>query len=193
MAGYGEFKAAVISKCTYTSEGVGYSTVMEDFPLVLGPLAIYDQIDILMKPWGRHPVTNLPLFVNESNVNRWTGQVTTDGVVSTSAYATPTKDTLPPACIVIVTVSSDQVLYDIDGHAKHFVLGIWNPDLNGDALQAPLDNFDIDEPFPSARWTSLRNKLVTIGMDAETIDNWKTNNPNATPTDFSKAFKNFIQ
>ena len=62
---YGKFRAAVISKAEYDSEGVGYSTVQEDFPVILGPLAVYDQIDILMKPWGRDPATGLPLFVNE--------------------------------------------------------------------------------------------------------------------------------
>ena len=90
---YGKFKAAVISRAEYDSEGVGYSTVQDDFPVITGPLAVYDQVDILMKPWGRDPATGLPLFVNEAGVDRWTGTITQDGVNSSSAYATPTVDT----------------------------------------------------------------------------------------------------
>jgi hypothetical protein len=192
MAGYGKFKAGIISRAEYDSEGVGYSTVMEDFPMILGPLAVYDQIDIQMKPWGRHPVSALPLFVNETNVDRWTGVVTQNGVNSASAFATPTVDTIPPACIVVVQVTASSVLGVIDAAAKHFVLGIENPDLNGDPLPGPLEEFDWDVPFMSSRWTELRNALVALGMDQDLIDTWRGNHPDATPRGFAEAFKNFI-
>ena len=192
MAGYGNFRAGIISKAEYDSEGVGYSTVQEDFPMVLGPLAVYDQIDILMKPWGRDPATGLPLFVNESGVDRWTGTITQHGVVSSSAYATPTIDTIPPAAIVIVQTSNAGVLADIDAAAKHFVLGVENPDLNGDPLSPALEPYDWDVAFPPARWTELRGALVTIGVEADLLDKWKDNHPDATPRDFAEAFERFI-
>ena len=192
MSGYGKFKAGIISRAQYDSDGVGYSTVMEDFPMVLGPLAVYDQIDIQMKPWGRDPATQLPLFINETGVDRWTGTVSQDGVNSSSAYATPTKDTIPPACIVIVQVTAASVLADIDNATKHFVLGIENPDLNGNPLPAGLEPYDWDVTFPPARWTELRNSLVALGMDADTIDTWHDNHPDATPRDFGEAFKESI-
>ena len=192
MAGYGKFKAAIISRAEYDSEGVGYSTVMEDFPMVLGPLAVFDQIDIQMKPWGRDPATQLPLFVNEINVDRWTGTVTQNGVVSSSAYITPVEDSVPPACIVITQVTNAAILGTIDQAATHFVLGVENPDLNGDVLPAGLLPYDWDVTFPPARWTELRNSLVALGVDANTIDTWHSNNPDATPRDFGEAFKQFI-
>lgn len=192
MAGYGKFRAAIISRAEYDSEGVGYSTVMGDFPMILGPLAVFDQIDIQMKPWGRDPATQLPLFVNEAGVDRWTGTVTQDGVVSASAFATPIKDSSPPGCIVITQVTNAGILASIDQAAIHFVLGVENPDLNGDALPAGLLPYDWDVTFPPARWTELRDGLVAIGLDAGDVDTWYSNNPDATPRDFSIAFKQFI-
>jgi len=84
MASYGKFRAAILSKAVYGTDGVGYSTVMEDYPLVLGPDAVYDQVDILMKPWGRD-TNGYPLFINESGVDRWTATITQHGVVSSHA------------------------------------------------------------------------------------------------------------
>lgn len=193
MATYGKYKVAIISKAEYDSEGVGYSTVMEDFPMALGPLAVFDQIDIQMKPWGRDPATGLPLFINEANVDRWTSAITQDGIVSLSAFATPAKDTIPGACIVIAQVTDNiPILSAIDGHNKHRILGIDNPDLTGDSLPPALQPFDFDVTFPPARWTVIRNGLVTLGMNPEIIDDWKTDNPDATPRQFGKAFNNFI-
>lgn len=160
--------------------------------MVLGPLAVYDQIDILMKPWGRDPATGLPLFVNEAGVDRWTGTVSQHGVVSSSAYATPLKDSDPPAAIVIVQTSNAGVLGQIDAANKHFVLGIENPDMNGNPLEAPFDAYDWDVAFPPARWTELRNALVAIGLDADDVDGWKDNHPDATPKEFAEAFDRFI-
>ena len=188
---YGKFKAAVISLAEYTSEGVGYSTVQEEFPMIVGPLAFYDHLSGLAKPWGRHPDTGDPLIVTE--VDRYTSTITQDGVNSSSAYATPTVDTVPAACIVIVQVTDASVLAAIDGAAKHFVLGIENPDLNGDPLSAALEVYDWDVTFPPARWTELRDALVGLGMDAATIDGWHTANPEATPRDFGEAFRAFIR
>ena len=189
---YGKYRAAVISKAEYDSEGVGYSTVQEDFPVILGPLAVYDQVDILMKPWGEDPATGLPLFVNESGVDRWTGTITQDGINSSSAYATPTKDTIPAACITIVQVTAASVLLAIDNAAKHFVLGVDDPDLNGDPLPAGLMPYEFDAPIQANRWTELRDAMVVLGVDADLIDKWKSNHPDATPRDFAEVFKEFI-
>ena len=192
MAGYGKYRAAVISKAEYDSEGVGYSTVMEDFPMVLGPLAVFDQIPYLMRPVGRDPATGLPLFINEPSLDRWTGTLTQDGVNSSSAYATPTVDTIPAACILIVQVTAASVLAASENAAKHFVLGVENPDINGDELPAGLLPYDFDAPLPAPRWTELRDALVALGVEASVIDNWKANHPDATPRDFGEAFKEFI-
>ena len=54
MAGYGKFQAAIMSRAEYDTEGVGYSTVMEDYPMVLGPLAIVGPARLLRMAWC-HP------------------------------------------------------------------------------------------------------------------------------------------
>lgn len=188
---YGKFRIGVISKAEYDSEGVGYSTVAEDFPMEIGPLAPYDTLSGLMKPWGRHPDTGEPLYVTE--VDRYTGTITQEGVNSTSAFATPTVDTVPAACIVVCQVTAASVISAIDAANKHFVLGIDNPDLSGDPLPPALEPYDWDVAFPPARWTQLRNSLVALGLDAEIIDDWHDANPDATPREFGEAFKRFIK
>lgn len=187
---YGKYRAAVISVCDYDSEGVGYSSVQEDFPFAIGPDVFYDTISNIRKPWGRHPVTNEPLLVTE--VDRYTSTIDTHGVVSSSAYAVPAQGSTPDVCIVIVQVSNTATLVDIEGAAKHFVLGIDDPDLYGAPLPAGLLPYEFDAPIPAGRWTTLRDGMVSRGMGATALDNWKTNNPDATPRDFGKAFKNFI-
>jgi len=189
---YSKYRAAVISKAEYDTEGLGYSTVQDDFPLVVGPLALYDTLSGLMKPWGRDPATGNPLYVTE--VDRYTGTITTNGVTSSSDYATPTKDTIPAACIVMVQVSSASALASIDGAAKHFVLGVDpNPLDDSEELPAGLLPYQWDVPMPPARWTTLRNALVQLGVDGDLLDTWAANHEDFTPKDFGEAFKAFIQ
>jgi hypothetical protein len=189
---YGKFRLGVISKAEYDSEGVGYSTVQEDFPFEIGPLAFYDTLSNLAKPWGRHPTTGEPLLVTE--VDRYTSTITQHGVNSSSAFATPTKDSVPAACIVVAQVTNQATILDIDNAAKHFVLGVDGPqDLHGEDLPAGLLPYQFDEPFPSARWDELRAGLIALGLSASAIDNWRSNNPDATPRDFGEAFKDFIE
>jgi hypothetical protein len=52
--------------------------------------------------------------------------------------------------------------------------------------------YDVDVPILPARWTELRAGLIALDIPAQAIDNWKTNHPDATPMDFSRAFKNFL-
>ena len=189
---YSKYRAAVISKAEYDTEGVGFSTVMEDFPLVVGPLALYDTLSGLMKPWGRDPATDNPLYVTE--VDRYTGTITTEGVTSSSHYATPTRDTVPAACIVIVQVSAASALAGIDSANKHFVLGVDPQPLDGsEELPAGLQPYQWDVPMPSARWDTLRAALVSLGVDETLLNNWASNNEDFTPKEFGEAFKAFIQ
>ena len=188
---YAKYRAAIISKAEYDTEGVGYSTVAEDFPLEIGPLALYDTLTGLMKPWGRDPATNEPLYVTE--VDRYTGTIVTNGVTSTSDYASPTKDTIPAACIVIVQVSAASVLAGIDGAAKHFVLGVDPSPLDGtEELPPALQPYQWDVPMPTARWNTLKAGMVQLGVDENLLDQWAANHPDFTPKDFGEAFKSFI-
>ena len=215
MSVFAKYRCAVISKAEYDSEGVGYSTVQEDFPYLPGPGVAYGKtlseiqtaVDSDGKAWwvghkeditvGRvkdpdDPHNKQNLWVKAGANDLFAQTLAQDGVDGTTGYATPTLGTVPAACIVIATVTNAATLAAIDGAAKHFVLGIDNPDLNGDELPASLLPYDWDATFPPARWTELRNALVSLGLDSEVIDGWHDNNPDATPRDFGEAFKKFI-
>ena len=53
-------------------------------------------------------------------------------------------------------------------------------------------NWGRTAPFTDPRWIQIRDGLVALGMEAAQIDNWKTNNPDATPTEFYHALKVFL-
>jgi hypothetical protein len=189
MAGFGKFRAFVLSKADF-EEGVGHSSVVEDFEFIPGPDQPFDTLTDLRKFWGRDPATGLPLIV--PTVDRFTTTVVQHGVTSASDEVTPAWGVVPDACLVDLQVSAASVLAGIDGAAKHFVLGVFNPDLNGDPLPAGLQPYDMDVEMPGARWTELRNALVARGVDATKIDGWRDNHPNATPRDVAQAFRNLI-
>lgn len=210
MSVFAKYRTAIISRAEYTSEGVGFSTVQSDFPYLPGPGAAYGKTltEIQAEDWwvghkeditvGRvkdpaDPHNGQNLWIKAGADDLFVQTIAQDGVDGTSAYATPTKDTIPAACIVIATVTNAATLGAIDGATKHMVLGIDNPDMNGEELPAGLLPYDWDVTFPPTRWTQLRNALVSLGLDADTIDNWHDNNPDATPRDFGEAFKKFIQ
>ena len=192
MADFAKYRAAVISKAEYDTEGVGYSTVMSDFPFELGPDVLHDTLTGLRKPWGRDD-DGLPLLVTE--VTRYKSTVTTHGVTSSSDFATPTKGTIPAASIAIITVSAVSVLAGIDAAAKHFVLGVDPTPLDDPeaSLPAGLQPYAWNVAIPANRWTALKAGLVSLGVDGAILDTWKSNNPDATPRDFGEAFKAFIK
>ena len=193
MADYSKYRAAVISKAEYDTDGVGYSTVQADFPFVLGAGVPFDTIDI-KRTWGRDPADGFPLYVDETGVQRYKAEVVSNGVVSATAYATPTKDSDPAACISIVHVSAASVLAGIDGAAKHFVLGVDPKPLDDPEAELPagLQPYAWNAPMPSARWNTLKAGMVSLDVSEAALDNWASNHPDFTPYDFAEAFKNFI-
>jgi len=190
---YGKFRVGILSVADYTAaDEVGFCNAMQDYPMVLGPLALYDTLTNLMKPWGRHPTTDEPLFVTE--VDRYTGQITTNGINSQGAWATPEKDSSPMATLVSAQVTNAGVLADIHADADYFFLGVINPDMNGDPLPPALEPFDADVPMQTSHKTDLIDFCInTLGLPSGGVNNWFTNNPNATPWDFANDFKEFIQ
>jgi len=189
---YGKYRIGVISLADYDSEDPSYSTVGEDFPFELGPLALYDTLSNLMNPWGRPPSTGEPLFVTE--VDRYTGQITTHGVNSMGAYATPKEGVTPDGSITVCQVTNAAVIIDIENHAKHIVLGIDETDLQDSEAEMPawMAPYYFDEPFPDARWDILYSGLLTIGVDQDVLDNWRDANPEGTPREFGEAYRNYL-
>ena len=210
MSVFEKFRCGVISKAEYDSNGVGFSTVQEDFPYLPGPGVAYGKTfqEVAAEDWWNGFATDLHvgrvrdeddphfrqnLWIKAGPNDLFVQTKAQDGVDGTNAFATPTRDSIPPACIVVATVTDESVLFDIENAAKHIVLGIENPDMNGDELPANLLPFDWDVTFPPNRWTVVRDGLVSIGMDEDTLDNWHDAHPDATPREFAEAFRSFIQ
>jgi hypothetical protein len=186
---FGKYEAWIISKAQYDHDGVAFSTVAADFPFEIGPDQLYDTISNLRKPWGRDAATGLPLLVTE--ITRYTATIAQHGVCSSSADVVPMLHQIPAACIARVQVTNAATLADIDAAAKHFVLGVRVVN-SEDALPPALEPYAYDVALPSARWDELRGGMISLGIDADRIDNWRDNHPNATPLDVRNAFRALI-
>ena len=211
MGDFSKYRAAVISKAEYgDNEEPGFSTVKTDFPAIEEAGVAYGKTlteiqaedCCIGKPEAFHlgrirdpedPYNGSKVWVKAGAEPLYVGRILQHGVDGSSDYARPSRDTVPAACIVIVTVTAASVLLAIDNTVKHFVLGVEGPDLNGEDLPSGLLPYEFDTPMPFARWDELRNALVSLGVDADTIDNWYTNHPDATPRDLREAFKAFIK
>ena len=191
MSGYGKYLVGILSVADYTSEKAGFCNAQKDFSFEVGPLALFDTLTNLMRPWGRDPATDLPLYVTE--VERYTGTITQNGINSQGTWATPEEDSSPMATLVSAQVTAAGVLQNIHAHADYFIVGVVDPDLNGEELPPVLQPFSADVPMQSGHKADLRDFCVnTLGLPAGGVDNWFTDNPEATPWDFGYAFKDFI-
>jgi hypothetical protein len=180
-------KTWIISKAFFDgSGGVGKSKLMEDFPHVIGPLAFYDTIPNLAKPWGRHPDTGDVLLVTE--VDRYTSTVTTPGVMSQSDLITPAQNTVPAVCVTAAIVYDFATAQAIHAAATHLVLALETVD----GSEPPISGWGPDDGFTTTLWNQIRSGLIALGMEDTVIDGWRTNNPDATRRDFYNALKNFI-
>lgn len=191
MSLYAIYEIAVLGEAEYTEEGVGYTTMHDDFPMVLGANVVYDTIDIQMKPWGRD-TNGYPLFVNET-ATRWTATITQHGITSTSDVVSPVLGTTPAVALVRAQVSNAGSIGAIDGGAKNFVLGVKEEDLvDGDPIPPVLEPYGYDTPFPDARWDDLETWLIARDVSAVQLAIWRSNHPDATPRDFGLRFRDFI-
>lgn len=180
-------KSWVISKAYYDGTGgVGLSKLIEDFPHVLGATTFYDTVTGVMRPVGRHPVTGDPLWV--TGYDRYVQEVITPGVMGMSDRITPAQGTVPAVAV------TESRLYDIDvataihQHNQHLVLAFETID----GSDPPITGWAPDDGFTAQQWNQYRNALVTLGMPAATIDNWRASNPDATRREFYHALKSFI-
>ena len=172
----------VISKAEYDSEGVGYSTLMTDFPVVFG-----DPIQV--GTIARQPI-------------RWDGEqawlidapvysmsVTQEGILQHATLLTPLKDSDPPICVTEAIVPSAAVAQAIHTSAKHRVLALQTVD----GSEPPIEGWGPNDPFSEARWTSIRNGIVALGLPAGPVDAWRVDHPEATPKEFYSALETYIQ
>jgi len=188
---YGVYNVIFFCKAEYDSEGVAYTKLMEDFPVVLGNDVFYDSIDVY-RPVGRDPVDKMPLWVDQA-VSRYKKTPTTHGVQSLGSVFAPAKDEVPAVSMVEGWVTNAGVIVDIDAVGKYFVVGIHPQDVTGDPLPSGLQPYAADVKMPDARWDELYAGMLVMGMDQAKIDQWRANNPDATPFDIKKAFGSYVK
>jgi hypothetical protein len=216
MGQFSLYRAATISKAVYgDNEEPGYSTVHADFEAIEEAGVEYGKTlaeiqtvtDSDGKAWWKGRGTGFtvgtirdpadPYFGSKAwivvpGADLLVGRVLTHGVDGSQDWARPAVDSIPAACLVEITVTASSVFPAIDAHEDHLVLGVFSPAIDGSPLPAPLLAYEMDTPFLPARWTIVRTHLIGLGLSASGIDTWRGDNPNATPRDLGKKFKEFI-
>ena len=190
---YGRYRAIFFCKAEYDLVGdniVASTSLMRDFPMVLGADVFFDSIEVY-RPWSRDPADGAPLWVDQV-VSRYKKTVVTHGVASLASTYAPEQGQVPAVALVEGWVTNAAVLGAIDAVPKFFIVGVFPEDVLGDPIPAPLEPYATNVPMPAARWTELRNGMVTLGMDGDLLDRWKDNHPDATPLDIAQAFRSFI-
>lgn len=188
----------------------GYLDAMGDFPHVIEPGADFGMTlgEVQSEPWwngsktkrmvGRDQNEN-PLWVDASNLPLKVQSVTTPGIVSRGGvrYLGNSYDInyRPPSGAVPYVGIQGCVAYNLSvasqlNTGSYRVLAAWTEDPEEAPPQiegwGPLDSIS------EARWTSIRNPLVTLGIDAAVIDNWRSVNPSGTPVQFINALKSYL-
>lgn len=189
---FSKYAALVFSRADY-ADGVGYSSVSDDFPVELGPATLFDTITGVQRFVGRDPATGLPLIV--TGYDRYITEIVTHGVQGASDGISPPFGVAPDVCSLEVEVTAATVLADIQGMAKHVVYGVWNvqPDADPDDLPPALAPYYVDAVMPESKWTQVYNGLIARGADKARLDTWRANHPQATPRDVQKAFAGLVR
>jgi hypothetical protein len=162
------------------TEGNAYrSPVGDDYPHELGPqeLVLSNQ----KRSFGRDEDGN-PLWI-EGDVYRY--GVTTEGIRSWADVLGISYPFDPPLHIA-ECVSELSVAIDIHGDSKYRILAAEVADPE-DETPSQIEGWGRNDPFTQARWTPIRDGLVTVGVPDTVVDNWWTNNPGATPLEFKNA------
>jgi len=181
----------MISRANYEN-GVGYSSVMDDYPIEFGPASFYDTRSGLTRWDGRDPVSGLPLLV--TGYDRYLPEITQHGVTVAHDGVSRPLGEIPDICSLQIEVSNSAILSTIDGDINHLVYGVWNcqDGAEPDDLIPALEDYYILSPIPEARWTAFRNALVARGVSATLIDTWRSNNPEATPQQVKDRFEGWL-
>ena len=189
---FSKYVAYVFSLADYI-DGVGYSSVSDDFPVELGPATLYDTVSGIQTFVGRDPATGLPLIV--TGYDRYITEITTHGVQGASDGISPPFGVEPDVCSLQVEVTAASVLSAIEGMAKHVVYGVYNcqPEAEPDDIPPALAQYYINAVMPEAKWTQIYNGLIARGADQARLDTWRANHPDATPEDVRTAFAGLVK
>lgn len=189
---FSKYAAFVFSRADY-DQGVGFSSVQDDFPMVLGPATLFDTVTGIQRFVGRDPETGLPLIV--TGYDRYITQVVTHGVAAASDGVSPPMGVAPDVCSVTLEVTDQSVLVAINNSAKHEVYGVWNcqDGAEPDDLPTALLPYYIQSPTPEAKRTYIINALIARGADADQVNGWFAARPEATPAQLQAAFANLAR
>ena len=189
---FSKYVAYIFSLADYEN-GVGYSSVSDDFPVELGPATLYDTVSGIQTFVGRDPATGLPLIV--TGYDRYITEIVTDGVQGASDGISPPYGVEPDVCSLQVEVTAASVLGDIEGMAKHVVYGVYNcqPEAEPDDLPPALQQYYIHSVMPEAKWTQIYDGLIARGADKDRLDTWRANHPEATPEDVRTGFAGLVR
>jgi len=189
---FSKYVAYIFSLADYI-DGVGYSSVSDDFPVELGPATLYDTVSGIQTFVGRDPATGLPLIV--TGYDRYITEIVTHGVQGASDGISPPYGIEPDVCSLQVEVTAASVLTDIQGIPKHVAYGVYNcqPEAEPDDLPAPLVQYYIHSVMPAAKWAQIYDGLIARGADQARLDTWRANHPEATPEDVRLGFAALVR
>ena len=187
-----KYAAFVFSRADY-QDGVGYSSVANDFPVVLGPSTLFDTVTGIQRFAGRDPATGLPLIV--TGYDRYITEVATDGVQASYDGISPPLGVAPDVCSSTIEVTDISVLAAINATAKHEVYGIWNcqDGAEPDDLPGPYLPHYVQSPIPAAKRTYIIAALIARGADATQVNQWFASRPEATPAQLRDAFAALVR
>jgi len=174
---------AILSSIGLNGDGSRTPQAMLDFPHVEGPAT----------PTGE----TLSVFYRIAGGDQcWAGtlqkcdiQIITEGIRTMASQMNSDTDD-PLQCFVFIGEAEESLGPSIHTSAHSRILAAW-----GASLTDPVTNYASWLPgavISAARWTNYRNALIVLGEASNAIDTWRSNHPDATPTDLWVALRNRI-
>ena len=186
-----KYGANIISICNWASEGVGFSDAMIDHPFIPKPgSVIYDTVNIY-KPWGRHPDTGQPLWVDEPNTNRRIQEVEEEGIGSMGADTVPPVDNPIAASMCNCQLSDDDSMTDIDEDARFLIWGLTSL-LDPPVYPAGKEDWQMDLPVSAEREATFNTFMIARGTDSQLLADYWIDNPEATYASVASDFGLFL-
>jgi hypothetical protein len=186
-----KYKANIISECNWSSEGIGFSDAMLDYPFVTKPgSVIYDQVDI-RRTWGRDPSTGLPLWVDEPTTDRHIQEVDEEGIGSMSTDVVPPINNPIAASLSACQISADDPIDDIDEDERFLIWGLESL-LDPPVYPDGKEDWKMDLPVSADRNAAFTAFMVARGTDLQLLADYWTDNPDATYATVADDFEVFL-
>jgi len=180
-------KAWVISQVAGdgSEEDPWRSPVPDDFPVTWAPYELNATINshISYTYEGAKGFLKAP-------IEHWTREIDTDGVHGCSDILASGYPISPPVAVVQCRCTLDVAL-DIHTSGGYLVLAAEDEE-TGESLDYNGTLWGKNDPINEWRWNQYGAGLIALGFPAETVNAWRTNNPEGTPTELFLALRNYI-